>query len=195
MNEEVNNTDGFMNEMTMNKTNRKNRRPEMARYQPPNSRLNTSNNSETSTSATVVTNNKQETIETKSETPKVTSQNERIHKTTNGGIIKLNQNALNEIINKNEKLSLSENTQDLSVENQEKERHLVVNSNRLQSNESRTLFDPNNPDKPILVDLKTRHPTTPRGNPKKVIENKRQFIKYFYYELEQFKLFFLKQRH
>ncbi|CAF0768507.1 unnamed protein product [Brachionus calyciflorus] len=143
--------------MTANSSGRKNRRPEMARYQPPSSRVSTSQNtSDNPKKIEKEINNKTDSSETKLTTPHKTnsfSKEEQNIKTSSAGIIKLDQNSINEILNKNEKLSCNE-------KNEEKDKHLIVRSShseRLQSNESRTLFDPNNPDKPILVDLKNRN--------------------------------------
>jgi hypothetical protein len=176
MNEKVKKSNEYTrpkSEMTVNK---KSRRPEMARYQPPNSRI-SSNQNPSDNSAAPKPSTVKQTTEPIAETSPKTASIEKAPKASSGGLLKLNPNTINEIINQNEKLTLNEKRDEVCTsKNSERERHLVVrssHSDRLQSNESRTLFDPNNPDKPILVDLKSRHQPPRQDLKKPLVEAKK----------------------
>lgn len=183
---------GQTNNLTKNENRKKrDKRPEMARYQPPNSRSNIGNNTSKpsenkppqTSSPSIPKEIKKEEIK---ETPKASKQEP---KAPSGGLLKLNPNTINEIISKSERINLNDvnNSSDTTPENKQQ---IFVNSshsNRFQALEQgssseflnenlkyRTLFDPNNPDKPIYVGLQARNNFIPNKNlkiPNKPLQN------------------------
>ncbi|RNA08050.1 telomerase-binding EST1A isoform X1 [Brachionus plicatilis] len=140
-------------EMTGNNGKKKNRHPELARYQPPSSR-NANNQNQTLQN----TNKDLQNVKLSQEKhPEVIKPAEKSSNNPSGGLIKLDQKAIDKIINKGDQRISNDRCEAFnSDENTDSERHLIIKSDRLQKNESRTLFNPNNPDKPIHVDLKSR---------------------------------------
>lgn len=162
-------------EMTVKNEKRKNRHPELARYQPPISR-NALNQNQTPQNINKDSKNSKLSREKSPEVSKTLhqEQQEKNLNFSSGGLIKLDKKALDKIINKN-KASNNNEVQE-NDEIIDSERYLVLNSDRLQSNESRTLFNPDNPDKPILVDLKSRKDPSLKSNikSKKMNENNKK---------------------
>lgn len=155
-------------EMMGKSEKRKNRHPELARYKPPSSR-NGPNQNQTPQIKNKDSKNS-ELLSSKSPEVSERLQQEQQEKKLNyssGGLIKLDKKAIDKIINNNE--AINKHQVPKNDENIDSERYLVLKSDRLQTNESRTLFNPENPDKPILVDLKSRKGPSLKSN----IKNKK----------------------
>lgn len=171
MNEEQEKHDkkNFSREMSGNNGKKKNRHPELARYQPPNSR-NPSNQNQI---LQKINKEKQNVELTREKSP--SKPIEKKNNNSGGGLIKLDQKAIDKIINKSEIRTSNDNRQVLNEENTDPERHLIIKSDRSKTNESRTLFNPENPDKPILVDLKSRQMLALKSSTKKtnILDNKK----------------------
>lgn len=217
---------------------RRGKHPEMARYQPPNSRSNPEQPLKTDLAQpTSSKQNDPKPVQTRPEknkykesllpnqhsdkpTPQKDAKNvsnippksteienrsslhkqevlsKDIPKTSCAGLLKINQNTLNELISKNEKLSINESNTDIQNRNDcpgSATQHLIVtssHSNQFQAskpdllspnehvNENlkfRTLFDPDNPDKPILVGLQSRSNPSQKINSNYNVKSRQNF--------------------